>query len=380
MGGRGSGNWLGSARRVSVLECLRLTVGDLQESGLISGEAEEIVLSWPTDESEKDVATVRARAVSRTETKVTVSLTYTAQMDGEAHEVSETLHVVKASGKSGGRWWLRCPALDGEEPCARRVGILYLPPSQKYFACRHCYDLAYPETKPGADGEQEMKKIIEIEEGASRPGPDTEDVEEGACDPDSSGDEQSNVQPLRSFFYIDHALTLLDPVNTTLGEEGRRALVDELLAKMIRDESLPAERFTETLPRVQSQAPEAFGAFAARALREGSFAPGMDDHQAYFPLHRLGQILRLYLVEDLGVEHAADLLLVDAAASAFVQSRILLDRATPLSPENGPPPKDEKLYRSQATAQQKLFLAAMDKLQKSGRRRSQDKKVGSEVA
>ena len=378
MGGKGSGGWRGSARKVSVLACLRLTVGDLQESGIISGEAEEILLSWPTDESEEDKATVRARAVSRTETKVVVGLTYTVHVNGEAHEVGETVHVVKANVKAGGQWWFRCPAVNGDEPCARRVGILYLPPSQKYFACRHCHDLAYPQTKPETNEGKEMEKIIELEDGANSPGPD--DVEEGACDPDSPGDEQGNAQPLRSFYYIDHALTLLDPGNTTLGEDGRHALVDELLAQMLRDESLPAERFTETLPRVQSQAPEAFGAFAARALREGSFAPGMDDHQAYFPLHRLGQILRLYLVEDLGVEHAADLLLVDAAASAFVQSRILLDRATPLSPENGPPPKDEKLYRSQATAQQKLFLAAMDKLQKSGRRRSQDKKVGSEVA
>ena len=381
MGGKASGNWLGSARRVSVLECLRLTVGDLQESGLISGEAEEILLSWPTDESEEDKATVRARTVSRAESEVTVCLTYTVQVEGEAHEISESVHVVKADGKAGGRWWFRCPALDGDEPCARRVGILFLPPGQKYFACRHCHDLAYPEPKPGADGEQEMKKIIEIEEGASSPGPDTEDVEEGTCDPDSPCDEQNDApRPLRSFYYIDHALTLLDPVNTTLGGEGRRALVDELLAKMIRDESLPAERFTETLPRIQSLAPKAFAAFAARALREGSFAPGLDDHEAYFPLHRLGQVLRLYLIEDLGVEQASDLLLVDAAASAFVQTRILLNRATPLSADCGPPPKDEKLYRSQATAQQKLFLAAMDKLRGAGGRRSQKRKVESEVA
>jgi len=358
-----------------------LTVGDLQESGLISGEAEEILLSWPTDESPEDVATVRAHTVSRTETKVTVGLTYTAEVNGEAHEVGETVHLLKADVKAGNRWWFRCPALDGEEPCARRVSILYLPPGQKYFACRHCYDLAYPETKPETNEGKEMEKIIELEERASGPGPDDEGAEEGAHGPDSPGGEQDDApRPLRSFYYIDHALTLLDPVNTTLGEEGRRALVDELLAKMIRDESLPAERFTETLPRIQSLAPEAFAAFAARALREGSFAPGLNDHQAYFPLHRLGQVLRLYLVENLGVEHAADLLLVDAAASAFVQTRILLNRATPLSADCGPPPQEEKLYRSQATAQQKLFLAAMDKLQGARRQRSRDRKVESEVA
>ena len=149
---------------------------------------------------------------------------------------------------------------------------------------------------------------------------------------------------------------------------------------MVRDEFLSGERFTETLLGVQSLAPEAFAAFAARALREGSFAPGMDDHEAYFPLHRLGQVLRLYMIADLGVERAVDLLLVDAAVGAFVQTRILLDRATPLSADCGPPPQEEKLYRSQATAQQKLFLAAMDKLQGSEPRRRQGKKLESEVA
>lgn len=37
----------------------------------------------------------------------------------------------------GVRYWFTCPA-DG---CGRRVAILYL--GDKYFACRHCYKLAY---------------------------------------------------------------------------------------------------------------------------------------------------------------------------------------------------------------------------------------------
>lgn len=37
----------------------------------------------------------------------------------------------------GERYWFICPALD----CGRRAAILYL--AGKYFACRHCYHLAY---------------------------------------------------------------------------------------------------------------------------------------------------------------------------------------------------------------------------------------------
>ena len=37
----------------------------------------------------------------------------------------------------GGRYWFRCPAVG----CGRRVALLYL--GGRYFACRHCYQLAY---------------------------------------------------------------------------------------------------------------------------------------------------------------------------------------------------------------------------------------------
>jgi hypothetical protein len=30
-----------------------------------------------------------------------------------------------------------------DRPSGRRVGKLYLPPSARYFGCRHCYDLTY---------------------------------------------------------------------------------------------------------------------------------------------------------------------------------------------------------------------------------------------
>jgi hypothetical protein len=59
----------------------------------------------------------------------------------------------------------------------------------------------------------------------------------------------------------------------------------------------------------------------------------------------------------------ADLLLVDTAVAALIQTRILLNRATPLCPENGISLKEEKLFRSQAIAQQKIFLSAMEKLE-----------------
>jgi hypothetical protein len=43
----------------------------------------------------------------------------------------------------GERPWFVCPG----QGCVRRVGKLYL--GQKYFLCRHCYDLAYQSTREG---------------------------------------------------------------------------------------------------------------------------------------------------------------------------------------------------------------------------------------
>jgi hypothetical protein len=53
---------------------------------------------------------------------------------------------VLASG--GRRWWFLCPACRGGGPaCGRRVGMLYLPPGGRVFACRGCHDLAYTSSR-----------------------------------------------------------------------------------------------------------------------------------------------------------------------------------------------------------------------------------------
>jgi hypothetical protein len=43
----------------------------------------------------------------------------------------------------GLRWWFVCPIVVAGHACRRRVGKLYLAPGRRYFACRHCCDLAY---------------------------------------------------------------------------------------------------------------------------------------------------------------------------------------------------------------------------------------------
>ena len=365
MGGKGSGRWMGSAKKTPITECLKLTIGDLRGSGITAGETDEAMFTWSISESDENIASIRAHVTSRTASEVIITLSYSATLDDEAREVSETVYVVNTSPTGSGKWYFRCPAEAGGEPCARQAEILYLPPNEEYFACRRCHNLSYSEA-PG-------KGQAEGGQHADTGGGQIDDETLGPQDPEGqSGQAAGEVRPgelrlvpspQRLFFYVDHTIKLLGPGNTTLSDKGRVKMVGELLSKMIREDGLSEERFSEAISEVQSLAPKAFAAYATKALRDGSFSVGTEVMLAYFPLHRLGRVLRLHLAEDLKVTGAADLLLIDTAIAALIQTRILLSRATPLSPENATSLQEEKLFRSQAIAQQKIFLSAMEKLQ-----------------
>jgi len=370
MGSEKSGRRLGAIKKTSVLECLRLTVSDMRGAGIVQGNSNEAIFSWKTGPADEDVATVRAKVMSRSATRVDVCLAYMVYTDGVPDEISETIHLVKASQDCGRKWWFRCPAEVDGQTCGRQVGVLYLPPAQQYFGCITCHDLAYAWSKGNKEDEgidvdekNEMQSVDGEQEGLNdvgRVGDDSARPASGEALADGPDMEPNECQLRLRSFYIDHAMKLLDPENTALPENGRRRVVDELLSNMAQDDSLSDDRFLQVIPEVQSRCPEAFGALATRMLREGHLSTGPE--HAYFMLRRLGHIIRLHLVCDLQLERAADLLLLDAAIEAFIQARILLDRATPLSPENGPLPGEEKYLRSQAVTQQKLFLSMLDKL------------------
>ena len=74
-----------------------------------------------------------------------LNLTYTkTPRGGDAVDVDESIRLTNTFPYFGGlRRWFVCPLLVNGQACQRRVGKLYLPPGQKYFGCRHCYDLTY---------------------------------------------------------------------------------------------------------------------------------------------------------------------------------------------------------------------------------------------
>ena len=364
MGSDKSGRWLGSAKKVCTEECLRLTVSDLRDSGIVSGKADDVLFSWKTSEKEGDVATVRVRVASRSSTRIVACLAYTVHLDGKPHEVSESIHLVKAAKNEGANWWIRCHAHVDGEACDRQVGTLYLPPGQQYFACKHCHDLAHPWSKKGEKTKgHDMDEAKDIQLGdKEQTTADTEEQPRQVADKAQADEPDPTPPPRPLLYYIDHTIRQLDPENTTVSNEGRVKLVGELLSKMTRECGLSEERFSQAISEVQARAPKAFATYATKLLRDGDFSVVIEQAEACFPLHRMGRIIRLHLVHDLQLDRAGDLMLVDAAVDAFVQAKILLNRGTWLSPDNGPLPDEEKTFRTQAVAQQKLFTGIMEKL------------------
>lgn len=58
----------------------------------------------------------------------------------------------------GRRWWFICPLVVNGRICGRRVGSLHLA-SNKYFGCRHCYNLTYTSSKESHQFDSLFRKM-----------------------------------------------------------------------------------------------------------------------------------------------------------------------------------------------------------------------------
>jgi hypothetical protein len=80
--------------------------------------------------------------MARPVVRLSYSFIWTATKEQESHDYE--VYLTTTRPRFGGfRWWFICPLTTNNLPCNRRVGVLYLPPSGRYFGCRHCYDLTY---------------------------------------------------------------------------------------------------------------------------------------------------------------------------------------------------------------------------------------------
>ena len=88
---------------------------------------------------------------------------------GEWQKFEYPIELQSTSLPWGGlRWWFTCPLILGDDACGRRVAKLYLPPGQRFFGCRHCYNLTYSSQQEGvADRLMRKARKIRARLGAS---------------------------------------------------------------------------------------------------------------------------------------------------------------------------------------------------------------------
>jgi hypothetical protein len=120
-----------------VLSAARLThLGMLRSNACGPG-----IVSWTNTVTGEKVSSIGFDADTGHDTG-TARLHYTRTNAGDAMDYRVSLTTTHLPW-GGLRWWFICPLTVNGRSCGRRVGKLYLPPSGRYFGCRHCYDLTY---------------------------------------------------------------------------------------------------------------------------------------------------------------------------------------------------------------------------------------------
>jgi len=150
MGGFGSGRWgyggKGDARTL-VEDCRNLDVNRFVREGIIRPGSRSMG-TWEWSRHGERVASIGYEADARADAG-NLRLFYSSGRAGKRETLDYHVPLVTTVLPSGGRrWWFLCVASrNGGAACGRRVAKLYLAPSSKIFACRHCHRLAYTSSR-----------------------------------------------------------------------------------------------------------------------------------------------------------------------------------------------------------------------------------------
>jgi hypothetical protein len=146
MGGPGSGNhyhWWRGCKKTVVEHCRSLDADRWTRDGILrAGVRQRGSCTWYEDEARTKPASAIGFEVDTVADPPWLRLFYTfpdtgAELDYQIDLVSTVPHF------GGLRWWFVCPLGADGGNCGRRVGKLYLPPGDRWFACRHCHELTY---------------------------------------------------------------------------------------------------------------------------------------------------------------------------------------------------------------------------------------------
>jgi hypothetical protein len=145
MGGLGSGRRDRWDAKETTAGVRRLDVRALHRAGRLAPGG-DTWWSW----SDGGLITIRVSTLDDAGRALFLVLHYRARRgQGEWADVAEVVTLDWAPCRYGGwRPWFECPVAVGGRSCGRRVALLY--GAGTYFACRHCYRLAYPSTREDA--------------------------------------------------------------------------------------------------------------------------------------------------------------------------------------------------------------------------------------
>jgi hypothetical protein len=136
VGGLGGGRWAGSNGAIRVEDCLVLDLGGLVRAGAIALNS---IGTFHWRQAGRSVASVGFSVESAQEGSMVLRLAY--HRNGE--KVSQAVPLESTGPRFGVRWWGRCPGPVAGVGCGIRVAKLYLPPGERFFACRRCHALTY---------------------------------------------------------------------------------------------------------------------------------------------------------------------------------------------------------------------------------------------
>lgn len=144
MGGHGSGLKFGAVPKQIVEDSLILDIKTLAGIGAIRESDARGSLSWQSNRSGKQIATVDY-TYCKGGGLWTLTLRYSiCSGDEESNKIQLPITLQTTVPHFGGRrLWFTCPLVIDNVPCSRRTAKLYLPPGKLYFGCRHCHCLTY---------------------------------------------------------------------------------------------------------------------------------------------------------------------------------------------------------------------------------------------
>lgn len=150
------GRW-NYSNRETVEECRTVDINYLKREGLLEC-SKEAPLKWINPKGKENSIKIKSFVNGEPFSMVfEYTITYP---NGNKEELNYKVPLVKTPCNFGGfRYWFKCGGIVNGVYCGKRVSKLYKPPSEKYFLCRHCYNLTYYLRKKSKDWNYESDRI-----------------------------------------------------------------------------------------------------------------------------------------------------------------------------------------------------------------------------